>query len=121
MRHVLAVLGVLVVWVGSAAATPTVLRDGANHHLGDDSFIARFGRAPTASDSEDVRMHVHLSYVRETLESEVEIPGPRDNPADLATYLTESMSWYIEWPHVDHSFGAVYATLPGYHAPPDAE
>ena len=39
-------------------------------------------------------------------------------PDDLATYLTDSMTWYIEFPHVDRSFRAVYATLPGYREPP---
>jgi hypothetical protein len=42
-------------------------RDGANHHLGDDSFVANHHRAPTASDSEATRMHEHLVYVRELL------------------------------------------------------
>jgi hypothetical protein len=42
-------------------------REGANHHLGDDSFVAAYGRAPTASDPEPVRMHAHLVYVRGVL------------------------------------------------------
>lgn len=42
-------------------------RDGANHHLGDDSFVARVGRAPTPTDSEPLRMRTHLQYVRELL------------------------------------------------------
>lgn len=50
-----------------AAAAPTVLRDGANHHLGDDSFVARFGRSPTPADAEALRMTVHLTYVRDLL------------------------------------------------------
>ncbi|MBP9086419.1 MAG: hypothetical protein KBG15_09905 [Kofleriaceae bacterium] len=48
-------------------STPIALRDGANHHLGDDSFIAAFGRPPTAHDTEQVRMHTHLRYVRAML------------------------------------------------------
>ncbi|MEO8702614.1 MAG: hypothetical protein ABI867_21400, partial [Kofleriaceae bacterium] len=51
-------------------ATQPVLaerRDGANHHLGDDSFVAKFGHAPTSADSEKLRMHVHLAYVRDEL------------------------------------------------------
>jgi hypothetical protein len=39
-------------------------RPGANHHLGDDSFVARFGRLPTAADDEHVRMQLHLAFVR---------------------------------------------------------
>ncbi len=41
--------------------------EGANHHLGDSSFVARFGRAPTALDDEALRMRVHLEYVRALL------------------------------------------------------
>jgi hypothetical protein len=64
MRHALVFLAVTaLVSVGSAHPT----RDGANHHLGDDSFMARFGRAPTPLDGEALRMHVHLEYVRELL------------------------------------------------------
>jgi hypothetical protein len=42
-------------------------------------------------------------------------------PDDFATYLTDSMTWYVEFPHVDGSFRAVYATLPGYREPPAPE
>lgn len=42
-------------------------RDGANHHLGDDSFVARFGRPPGPGDSEALRMHTHLTHVRALL------------------------------------------------------
>jgi hypothetical protein len=42
-------------------------RDGANHHLGDDSFVAEVGRAPTSADSEALRMRTHLRYVRDRL------------------------------------------------------
>lgn len=48
-------------------SVPAGFRDGANHHLGDDSFVAAFGRPPTAEDSEKVRMHTHLRYVRAML------------------------------------------------------
>lgn len=58
MRYALAVL-LFVVTTG--------FRHGANHHLGDDSFVAAFGREPTSADSEAVRMHTHLTYVRELL------------------------------------------------------
>jgi hypothetical protein len=54
------------------AGQPTVvsgadLASGVNHHLGDDSFVAKFGRLPNADDSEALRMHVHLQYVRDLL------------------------------------------------------
>lgn len=92
MRHVLAVLAVLVVTFGSATAAPSVLRDGANHHLGDDSFIARFGREPTAGDSEELRMDVHLRYVREVLASR---DATRASLADRRTQLLGYLDDYI--------------------------
>ena len=66
MRHAIAILAVLLATTPATAA-PHVLRDGANHHLGDDSFVARFGRMPTAADGEKLRMRVHLEYVRDLL------------------------------------------------------
>jgi hypothetical protein len=32
----------------------------------------------------------------------------------MAWYLVEHMTWYMEWPHVDETFLAVYRSLPGY-------
>ncbi|MBA3503765.1 MAG: hypothetical protein H0T65_25615, partial [Deltaproteobacteria bacterium] len=40
--------------------------------------------------------------------------GGADNPLDMATYLTRHATWYIEWPHVDATFVALYRSLPGY-------
>jgi len=37
-----------------------------------------------------------------------------DNANDMATYLSAHMRWYIEYPHVDDAFIAVYHSLPGY-------
>jgi len=37
-----------------------------------------------------------------------------DNPDDMATYLVDHMTWYIEWPHVDDTFRTLYRSLPGY-------
>jgi hypothetical protein len=57
----------IVAIAGTAFALPnpdTRFRPGANHHLGDDSFVARFGRAPADADGEHVRMAVHLQFVR---------------------------------------------------------
>jgi hypothetical protein len=36
---------------------------------------------------------------------------------DLTKVLAENMTWYVEWPHVDGRFIALFRTLPGY-APP---
>jgi antitoxin component YwqK of YwqJK toxin-antitoxin module len=65
-------LAALAAMTATAAALPPGehgrgFRDGANHHLGDDSFVARTGRAPGAGDTEKVRMHEHLVYVRDRL------------------------------------------------------
>ncbi|MEO8706085.1 MAG: hypothetical protein ABI867_39010 [Kofleriaceae bacterium] len=45
------------------------LREGANHHTGDQSFVERFGRAPRPGDDEKVRMRVHFQHVRAWLAS----------------------------------------------------
>ena len=54
----------------------------------------------------------------ETISSEPDAtPGGSDNPDNpdnLASYLSDGMRWYIEWPHVDETFLAVYHSLPGY-------
>ena len=42
-------------------------RDGANHHIGDDSFAALYGRLPGPGDSEPLRMHAHFTHVRRWL------------------------------------------------------
>jgi len=43
------------------------LREGANHHIGDESFIAKFGRRPNRDDGERVRMTTHLQHVHDWL------------------------------------------------------
>src|SRR4051794_39515309 len=45
------------------------VRAGANHHIGDASFIAKYGHNVDARASETDRMHQHLQYVREWLAS----------------------------------------------------
>jgi len=45
------------------------VRAGANHHLGDDSFIAKYGHNVDIHASERDRMHQHLQYVRDWLAS----------------------------------------------------
>ncbi|MFO0746677.1 MAG: hypothetical protein U1F43_13550 [Myxococcota bacterium] len=64
--------GGLLLWSGAAQALPPggVERgfvEGANHHVGDESFVERFGRAPDASDAEALRMHTHLAWIRAEL------------------------------------------------------
>ena len=38
----------------------------------------------------------------------------KDDPKDMATYLADYMVWYVEWPHIDDPFIALYASLPGH-------
>lgn len=45
---------------------PTHLRGGANHHTGDDAFIAKYGREPRPGD-EKLRMREHFLAVRARL------------------------------------------------------
>jgi hypothetical protein len=74
----------------SLFASPGFARDGANHHLGDDSFVAAFGRAPGMRDSERVRMKIHLEYVRELLgERAATKPELAARRAELLGYLDE--------------------------------
>ena len=79
----------LLVLLALAATTwATPYRDGANHHLGDDSFVAKFGRAPTPRDPEPVRMHVHLEYVRALLAAAPATrPDLEPRRAELLRYL----------------------------------
>jgi hypothetical protein len=79
----------------TAAALPapdTRFRPGANHHLGDDSFVAAEGRAPRASDREQTRMAVHLEHVRALLASR---PATRPELAARRTELLGYLDDYI--------------------------
>src|SRR3954465_9810351 len=75
---------------GTSAALPnpdTRFRPGANHPLGDDSFVARFGRLPTAADDEHVRMQLHLAFVRAWLAARPATgPERAGRPAELLGY-----------------------------------
>lgn len=62
--HLLVVVSLFFGMTRTSLAEP---RPGANHHLGDDSFIAAFGRVPDAGDSEKLRMRTHLTYVHDLL------------------------------------------------------
>ena len=65
-------------------------REGANHHVGDDSFAAKFGRPPDSRDDEPLRMRTHLEHVRAVLAS-----APATKPelaakrAELLGYLDD--------------------------------
>ncbi len=45
------------------------VRVGANHHIGDDSFIAKYGHNVDVHATERDRMHQHLQFVRDWLAS----------------------------------------------------
>jgi hypothetical protein len=69
------------------------LRQGANHHIGDESFIAKFGRPPSASDSEGVRMTTHLQHVHDWLASR---PPTRPELAPQRLAILQALERYIE-------------------------
>jgi len=66
------------------------LVEGANHHLGDASFVAAFGQEPAAADREKVRMRVHLAHVHAWLASRPPTrPELGARRAELLGYLAE--------------------------------
>ncbi len=67
------------------------LREGANHRLGDDSFLARFGRTPGAADREHLRMQTHLRHVHAWLSSR-----PPTRP-DLASRRNELLGYLAQY------------------------
>jgi hypothetical protein len=69
------------------------LRQGANHHIGDESFIAKFGRPPSASDSEGVRMTTHLQHVHDWLASR---PPTRPELAPQRLAILQALERYID-------------------------
>ncbi len=65
------------------------LRRGANHHLGDDGYVAAHGHAPGASDEHD-RVHDHFTYVRGLLASHAATrPELAEHRAQLLHYFDE--------------------------------
>jgi hypothetical protein len=75
----------------AATAHATPARDGANHRLGDDSFVAAFGRLPDDGDGEKLRMRTHLTYVRGKL---AERPPARP---ELATRRAELLGYLDDY------------------------
>ena len=85
MRHLWAVLTILLLTSTSWARE---IRDGANHRLGDESFVARFGRMPADGDGEALRMRVHLEYARDLLATRpATAPEFAARRAELLRYL----------------------------------
>lgn len=78
---------------GSSFALPnpdTRFRPGANHHLGDDSFVATHHRTPGEGDTEKARMKDHLQFVRGWLGGRAATrPELAARRAELLGYLDE--------------------------------
>jgi hypothetical protein len=70
------------------------LRQGANHHLGDDGFVAAHGRDPTATD-EHARVQDHFRMIRQQLASR-----PATRP-DLAARRAKILSYFDDYIHKD--------------------
>jgi len=66
------------------------LRAGANHHLGDDGFVAAHGRQP-GPDDEHARVHDHFTYVRGLLASH-----PPTKP-ELAARRAELLHYFDDY------------------------
>src|SRR5215467_12126707 len=75
------------------AATSRGLHEGANHHIGDESFVEKFGRAPRASDPESVRMTTHLQHVHDWLASR---PATRPELATRRAEILAAFQTYID-------------------------
>lgn len=95
-RAALAIVPFSLAFAATSAALPPGesrgFRDGANHHLGDDSFVAQTGRAPGRADDEKLRMHTHLGYVRALLASR---PATATDRAARRTELLGYLDDYI--------------------------
>jgi hypothetical protein len=64
---------------------------GANHHLGDDAFVAQFGRPPTDGE-EKLRIRTHFLAVRELLASR---PATRPELAEKRAKILAHFDDYI--------------------------
>ncbi len=78
---------------GTSSALPnpdTRFREGANHHLGDDSFLATHARTPGEGDTEKARMKDHLDHIRALLgASPATKPELAARRAELLGYLDD--------------------------------
>jgi hypothetical protein len=66
--------------------------DGANHHLGDASFVAAYGHEPGLRDREPDRMHAHLAYVHAWLASR---PATRPELAERRAMILQHLADYV--------------------------
>jgi hypothetical protein len=87
------VLSILCV-AGASSALPNPdarFRGGANHHEGDDSFVAKFGRTPDDTrDSEKLRMRTHLEHIRQKLAARAATsPDLEKRRAEILGYLDD--------------------------------
>src|SRR5262245_38936120 len=107
--------GILIVWLLLLLGSPSLalppeeagrgFRDGANHHLGDASFTARFGRTPDSADDEKLRMRVQLEYVRDLLAARpATSPDRQARRMEILGYLDEYIAAgvtpknsYVSW------------------------
>ena len=67
------------------------LRPGANHHTGDDGFVADLGREPTPGE-EKLRMHEHFVAVRARLAA---LPATRPDLEGKRHQLLAALDTYI--------------------------
>jgi len=79
-------------------------RAGANHHLGDDSFVAKHARSPGVDDTEKARMKDHLEHIRGVLTSR-----PATKP-ELASRRAELLGYLDDY--IAHGITPTNAHLP---------
>lgn len=72
---------------------PHGFRGGANHHLGDDSFVQKFGRQPRLSDDETLRARTHLEYAHARLAAK---PATRPELAARRQQLLGYLADYVK-------------------------
>ena len=80
-------------------------RQGANHHIGDDSYVHVRGHEPGPRDPEEDRMHVHLSYMHDYLAARPATrPELAARRAEILGYLadyvaknTTPMNEHVPW------------------------
>lgn len=78
-----------------------------------------FSRVDDPADADAAAAAAPANTIDTPTTGDAELDGSSDNSADMATYLADNMTWYMEWPHVDDTFVALYRTLPGYRVVSD--
>ena len=107
---------------GTAVALPpnSPYREGANHHVGDDSFVAARGRQPSARDSEASRMKTHLAWIRSELAAKPATrPELAARRAELLGYLDDYLAkgitptnWALPWRTLSDGFSPDLQSAP---------